>query len=319
MILLSDKDVERVLNMRECIEVVEEAFRNLGLGNAVMPLRTMIPIEEFNGAVLIMPSYIKGLNALATKIVTFYPGNVKIRLPVVNAYVVVNNPKTGVVEAVIEANYLTAMRTGAVSGVATRYLAREDAKTLAIIGCGVQARTQLWAVATVRGIEEVKAYDIDERRMMEFTREVRDRFQIEATPTGSAEEAVREADIVVTATTSTTPVINYEWIKPGTHINAIGAFRPDMREIDSKTILNAKVVVDLREAALREAGDIIIPIREGLIREDHIYAELSDLTLKRKPGRTSRDEVTVFKSVGLAIQDSSVASHILGKIIKSNT
>jgi len=316
LILLSDRDVERILSMEECIGVVEEAFRNLGLGNAVMPLRTIIPIEEFNGAVLIMPSYIKGLNALATKIVTFYPDNARFKLPVVNAYVIVNNPKTGVVEAVIEANHLTAMRTGAVSGVATKYLARDDAKILAIIGCGVQARTQLWAVATVRGIEKVNVYDVDEGRKEEFAREMRRRLQIEVIPTGSAEEAVREADIVVTATTSSSPVISYEWIKPGTHINAIGAFRPDMREIDSKTILNAKVVVDLKEAALKEAGDIIIPIQEGLISINHIYAELSDLVLKKKPGRTSNSEITVFKSVGLAIQDSSVASHILNKIMK---
>lgn len=316
MILLSDRDVERILSMEECIGVVEEAFRNLGLGNAVMPLRTIIPIEEFNGVVLIMPSYIKGLNALATKIVTFYPDNARFKLPVVNAYVIVNNPKTGVVEAVIEANHLTAMRTGAVSGVATKYLARDDAKILAIIGCGVQARTQLWAVATVRGIEKVNVYDVDEGRKEEFAREMRRRLQIEVIPTGSAEEAVREADIVVTATTSSSPVISYEWIKPGTHINAIGAFRPDMREIDSKTILNAKVVVDLKEAALKEAGDIIIPIQEGLISINHIYAELSDLVLKKKPGRTSNSEITVFKSVGLAIQDSSVASHILNKIMK---
>ena len=316
MILLSDRDVERILSMEECIGVVEEAFRNLGLGNAVMPLRTIIPIEEFNGAVLIMPSYIKGLNALATKIVTFYPDNARFKLPIVNAYVIVNNPKTGVVEAVIEANHLTAMRTGAVSGVATKYLARDDAKILAIIGCGVQARTQLWAVATVRGIEKVNVYDVDEGRKEEFAREMRRRLQIEVIPTGSAEEAVREADIVVTATTSSSPVISYEWIKPGTHINAIGAFRPDMREIDSKTILNAKVVVDLKEAALKEAGDIIIPIQEGLISINHIYAELSDLVLKKKPGRTSNSEITVFKSVGLAIQDSSVASHILNKIMK---
>ena len=316
MILLSDKDVERILSMEECIGVVEEAFRNLGLGNAVMPLRTIIPIEEFNGAVLIMPSYIKGLNALATKIVTFYPDNVRLKLPVVNAYVIVNNPKTGVVEAVIEANHLTAMRTGAVSGVATKYLAREDSRILAIIGCGVQARTQLWAVATVRSIEKVNVYDVDEGRKEEFAREMRRKLQIEVIPTGSAEEAVREADIVVTATTSSSPVISYEWIKPGTHINAIGAFRPDMREIDSKTILNAKVVVDLKEAALKEAGDIIIPIQEGLISVNHIYAELSDLVLKKKPGRTSNSEITVFKSVGLAIQDSSVANHILNKIMK---
>ncbi len=314
--MLNDRDVERILSMRECIEVVEEAFKSLGLGNAIMPLRTMIPIEEFNGVILIMPSYIKGLNALATKIVTFYPDNVKFKLPVINAHVIVNNPKTGIVEAVIEANYLTAMRTGAVSGVATKYLARENAKTLAIIGCGVQARTQLWAVITVRNIKEVKAYDIDERRKEEFVREMKERFQLEITSTENAKEAVEEADIIVTATTSSTPVINYEWIKPGTHINAIGAFRPDMREIDSKTILNAKVVVDLREAALKEAGDIIIPIQEGLISREHIYAELSELILNRKPGRKSESEITLFKSVGLAIQDSSVATYILNKIRK---
>ncbi len=316
MILLSDRDVERILDMKECIEVVEEAFKNLGLGNAIMPLRTTMPIEEFNGVVLIMPSYIKGLNALATKIVTFYPDNAKLKLPIVNAYVIVNNPKTGVVEAIIEANHLTAMRTGAVSGVATKYLAREDADTLAIIGCGVQARTQLWAVITVRNIREIRAYDIDRKRREEFVREARERFQLKVISTENVKEAIEGADIIVTATTSSTPVINYEWIKPGTHINAIGAFRPDMREIDGKTVLNAKIVVDLREAALKEAGDIIIPIQEKLISRDHIYAELSELILRKKPGRVSESEITLFKSVGLAIQDSSVANHILNKVRK---
>ena len=315
MIILSDSDVERLLPMEEAVEVVEDAFRKLYEGRAKMPLRVQVDVERYNGVFLLMPAYIDGMDSLATKLVSFYPENPKLGLPTVVAHVVVCDPRTGRVVAVLEANKLTAIRTGAASGVATKHLAREDAEVLAVVGCGVQGRTQAMGVCAVRPVREVWAYDIVRERAERYAREMGERLGLPVRVAESAEEAVRRADVVCTATTSKTPVVRRGWLKPGVHINAIGSFRPDMRELDGRTVAEAKVVVDKREAALAEAGDIIIPIKQGLITEGHIYAELGEIVSGAKPGRTSDEEITVFKSVGLAIQDASTASYVVRKFL----
>jgi len=212
----------------------------------------------------------------------------------------------------IEASYLTALRTGAVTGVAARYLARKDSKAAAILGCGVQGRTQARAVAESRGIEKIRCYDLSGERSRAFAEMSRE-LRLEIISTETAKEAVRDADIVVTATTSKTPVVRREWLKKGVHISAIGSFYPDHRELDTITVKEARVVVDSKEAALEEAGDLIIPIKEGAITEDHIYAELGELVTGSKQGRTEEEELTLFKSVGLAIQDSAVAGLVIKK------
>jgi len=200
--------------------------------------------------------------------------------------------------------------------IASKYLAREDSEKLGVIGCGVQARTQALGVSRVREIKEVKAYDLYPERAEKYAREMTEKLGVRVKAVSSAREAVEEADIVVTATTSREPVLKRSWLKPGVHINAIGAYTPEMRELDTETIIEAKVVVDKLEAALKEAGDIIIPIREGAYSEDKIYGELGEIVAGLKPGRTSREEVTVFKSVGLAVQDAAAASVALRKYLE---
>jgi len=315
MIILSDLDIERLLPMKEAVEVVEDAFRKLYEGKAKMPLRIQVNIERYKGVLLLMPAYIDEMDALATKVVSFYPENPRLGLPTIVAHVVVCDPRTGRVIAILEANRLTAIRTGAVSGVATKHLAREDAEILAIIGCGVQGRTQAMGVCAVRPIKEIWAYDIVYERAERYAREMSDKLGLPVKVAASAEEAARKADVICTATTSKTPVVKRGWLKVGVHINAIGAFRPDMQELDGQVIAEAKVVVDQREAALAEAGDVIIPIKQGLITEEHIYAELGEVVSGAKPGRTSDEEITVFKSVGLAIQDASTANYVVRKFL----
>jgi ornithine cyclodeaminase/alanine dehydrogenase len=221
---------------------------------------------------------------------------------------------TGAVKAFMEATYLTAMRTGAITGVAARYLAPEDASTVAIFGAGVQGRTQTWAACTVRDIERVYVFDIYPEARRRFAEEMSAKLGVEVVAASSGEEACRDADIVLTATTSSVPVISRRWLKDKVHVSAIGAFYPDWRELDTATVAESKLVIDDREGIMLEAGDVLIPIKEGAITEDHIYAELKELVSGRKKGRTPEDGITVFKSVGIAIQDSSVANLVLRKL-----
>ena len=229
------------------------------------------------------------------------------------AWIVVNDPETGMIEALLDGTYLTAMRTGAVTGVASRYLAPKDSKVAAVIGCGVQGKTQAMAVAEACDLETIRLFDLSEERMRRFAEEMGPKLGVDVVPSSSGAEAVADADVVVTATTSKNPVLRREWLGDRVHVGAIGAFYPDWRELDTATVSEAKVVVDSREAIMEEAGDILIPISEGAITEDHIYAELGELVLGKKEGRTPEDGLTVFKSVGLAIQDSSVANLVMKK------
>jgi ornithine cyclodeaminase/alanine dehydrogenase len=259
-----------------------------------------------------MPAFLLQAGSLATKIVTVYPNNTTHHgIPNVLAVIILNDVETGRVEAVLEGSYITAIRTGAVAGVATKHLARQNARNLGIFGCGVQARTQLEAVCQVREISSVLVYDSDTSRVQDFVSKFSSQVKIQAVK--RPEEVVRGSEIIVTATTSTTPVFNAVDVKPGTHINAIGAFTPDARELDDRTISKAKIVVDSLSAALEEAGDIVIPLRQGVIRREDIWAELGEIVAGSKPGRTTDEEITVFKSVGLGIQDAAVARLVFEK------
>lgn len=311
--LLSDADVARLLSMREAIDAVEKAFGEYAKGAVLMPPRSTLMLDRFGGSVSLMPSYLEETGALATKIISIYPQNPDRGLPTTVAWIVVNDPETGMLEALMEATYLTAVRTGAVTGVAARYLAPRGSRVAAVIGCGVQGRTQAWAVAETCDLDSIRVYDVSRERARRFADEVGAKLGVDISVAESGVEAVRGADIVVTATTSREPVVRRSWLGDEVHVSAIGSFYPDHRELDTETIREAKVVVDSREAVLAEAGDLIIPLKEGAITEDHIYAELGDLVLGWKEGRTEGDGLTVFKSVGLAIQDSAVADLVLKK------
>ncbi|MEM2634672.1 MAG: ornithine cyclodeaminase family protein [Nitrososphaerales archaeon] len=309
VLILSNKDLQKILEMSDVIRVVEMAFKEMGLGNVQLPLRAVILLSEYNGWMGVMPSYVKGMNALATKVVTLYPNNpINLNLPTIMATIILNDPKSGAVLSIMDGTFITAMRTGAASGVAAKYLAREDSEVLGIFGAGIQARTQLMAICEVRDIKKVYIYDIIKEKADKFAEEISKKFGIKVKSVSNPKEAVKSCDIIITATTSTTPVFKGEWLQLGTHITSIGvSTQKDARELDTLTIVKSKVIVDSKEAALQEVGDIKIPILKGVINENHIYAELGEIIAGKKKGRENRDEITLFKSCGLAIQDAVTA------------
>ena len=311
VLFLSRSDLESVLTMTDAISVVEQAFSEFARKTAKVPLRVPIEVEKEEGIVLFMPAYLEQMEAMSCKVVSVFKNNPQLyNLPTIHAAVLLIDSKTGQILSIMDGSYLTAMRTGGVSGVATKYLAREDAKKVGLLGTGVQAATQLWAICEVRSIEKAKVYSIDTLETQEaFVKQMSEKLEIPISVAKSSKEAVIDADIVCTATWSKTPTFSGDWIKLGTHINGIGSYTPEMQEVDVATVKKAKIVVDSFEAALSEAGDLIIPLKTGDIAKEHIYAELGELVIEQKEGRTSDDEITFFKSVGMAIQDASAAKH----------
>lgn len=312
-LLLTRKDVETVLTMKDAIAAVEEGFRQLALGNVIMPQRSAIRISEHHGLHLGMPAYIGGTEgggSLTLKVVTVYPDNPsKYSLPTTIGTLLLNDPRTGALIAIMDAGFLTAMRTGAVSGVATKHLALEDVHSVGVFGAGVQARAQLMAVCEVRPIERAVVYDKVQEQREKYADEMSERLSIAVEPTDDP-RACAENGIILTATSSKTPIFEGAWLAPGTHINGIGSHSQDARELDTETIRRAKVVPDYAPACLAEAGDLIIPIQEGAITEDHIHASLGEVVAGLKPGRESAEEITLFKSVGLAVQDAATAARV---------
>jgi ornithine cyclodeaminase/alanine dehydrogenase-like protein (mu-crystallin family) len=318
--ILSAADVKKALPMTQAIEGMKEAFAQLSIGQAEVPLRSRVEVRAFSsnlsrGTTLVMPAHLQRSQALAVKIVSVFPHNPALDLPLIHGLVLVLDAESGQPLALLEGGELTAVRTGAGSGAATDLLTRSDAAVVAIIGSGVQARTQLEAVCTVRPIEEVRVYSPDQDHAAAFAVDmagvgpIPDRMVV----VDSAATAVTDADIICAATTSDTPVFPGSKLKPGAHVNGVGSYTPTMQEVDSDTIRRALVVVDARSAVLAEAGDLIIPIEQGLIDESHIHAELGEIVLGMKNGRTDPDQITYFKSVGVAVQDA-----IAGQIAYAN-
>ncbi len=297
--------------MGEAIEAVGAAFAQLSAGRADVPLRTSLDVSQHNGVTLFMPAYLVDDDAMAMKIVSVFNDNPSQGLPLIHALVVVVDAETGAPEAVMDGTYLTALRTGAASGAATDVMARHDAHVAAIFGAGAQGRTQLEAVCAVRPIDEAWIYDIDREQAEVMVDEASQHLSLLLNVAETERDAVRKADIICTATTSSTPLFDDADVRPGTHINAIGAYTPEMQEIPPETVARAKVVIDHHEAALAEAGDLLIPIERGLIAAEHIHAELGQIVSGDKVGRESVTEITLFKSVGVAVQDVAAARAVL--------
>lgn len=317
--LLSKTDVMKVLNMTDTIAILEKAFADLSNGNAVLPQRT--PIMGDGGVALFMPAYLKGIGALGVKVVTVYKDNMpKYNLPTILGTIILLDEKTGQALSIMDGGYLTAMRTGGAAGLATKYLARKNAKVHALFGTGGMARTHAWAVDCARKIEKLILYSIDPVEKMEaFKKSLQDIIKCEIKIASNPAEAVAEADIVTLITTAKEPVIKGEWIKAGTHINGLGAHAPAMREVDTDTIVKSKVVCDLIDACKVEAGEFIIPINEGKWNWDKAHGNLGDIITGKIKGRESEKEITLFKSVGLAIQDISTALNVYNKAVEMNT
>jgi alanine dehydrogenase len=311
MLILGKTDLEALLPMEEVIDVLAMGFREVKEGRCVVPVRFHLGIEEHQGQFLYMPAFLPGLKQSGTKIVSVFPQNTSRGKPTIYATYLLSDPTTGELLAMMEGATLTGIRTGGASGLATRYLARKDAKVLGIIGTGFQSFFQFLAIRAVRPIEDVWAYDIDQKRLQDFCQKISPLMKIH--PVSSPSEAARRSDILVTSTTSRTPVFSGRDLKPGAHINAIGAFRPDMREADEETLLRAVIVVDTHEGCLSEAGDLLIPMGEGKLRKEAIYGDLGDLVTGRKEGRSSDEEITFFKSVGFAMEDVVTAYYAYEK------
>jgi ornithine cyclodeaminase/alanine dehydrogenase-like protein (mu-crystallin family) len=310
LLFLSAADVRRALPMREAVEVMKHAFATLSAGEAVAPLRSHVEMPKHQGRFLLMPCYQPGEDALSLKAVTVFDGNPARGLPRIQALVTLYNGATGQPLAIMDGAAVTALRTGAASGAATDLLARSDSSIVAILGAGVQGRTQLEAVCAVRKIQTARIFDAVPQMAETYAQEMSGALGLEITTAKTAREAVCEADIVCAATSCQAPVFADADLKAGVHINGVGSYQPKIQEIPAETVLRARVVVDHRESALAEAGDILAPIQQGRFSADRIAAELGEIVSGKKPGRVAPDEITFFKSVGVAVQDLAAALHI---------
>lgn len=315
-LILNRENVISVLNMKDCMDVVEHAFAELANNTAVLPLR--INITPPDGLALYMPAYLKEMGALACKVVTVYKNNPsKHNIPTTIGKVLLQDPETGDVICIMDGGYLTAVRTGAASGVATKYLARKEKnQVVSIYGSGVQAKMQLWAIAEAANISKALVYDISENAVNIFIEEMSKKLNIEIVKAGKPEQLL-DADIICTATSSSTPIFDGTKVNPGTHINGIGSHTPNARELDTEIIKRSKFIGDSKIACFNEAGDIMIPLKEGAIQESHFYAELGEIITGKKEGRINDKEITLFKSNGLAIQDAATAKLIYEKAVQA--
>ena len=303
ILLLSRKDIEEIISMREVIEAVEEAFRAKGLGKVQMPPKSYIYFNRYQGDFRVMPAYLEDIDAAGVKIVNVHPKNPQEHgLPTVMATIFLLNPKTGAPLAIMDGTLITNMRTGAGGAVAAKYLARKDSHVIAMVGAGAQARTQLIALSEVFDIDEVRVSDVVKGKAKKYAEEMGKQLGIEIKPMVDVGKVIKGADIVVTVTTARGPIVMDEWISDGMHINAIGADAPGKQELDPEILKRAKIVVDDLKQALH-SGEVNVPLSEGIIARGDIYAELGEVITGKKPGRASRDEITIFDSTGLAIQD----------------
>jgi ornithine cyclodeaminase len=319
--ILTKKDVLAAVTMAQAIQSVRLAYIQLSRGEAEVPIRTQVPVEDREGAVLFMPAFLPQPGAIGAKIVSVFPQNLQSGLDTIHAVVILLDAKTGCPKALLDGTYLTALRTGAASGVATDLLARRDSKVAAIFGAGVQGRTQLEAVCTVRTITKVWIYDpsLDAARvfaeeMSQFGDPIPREISVARTPA----EALKESDIICTATTSKEPVFADQDLPSGVHINGIGSYTPQMQEVPVQTVVRSKVVVDSISASLVEAGDLIIPIANNLWEEKDIHGEIGQVAAGDIKGRERDSEVTFFKSVGLAVQDVITAKLALERAEELN-
>ncbi|HKN83687.1 MAG TPA: ornithine cyclodeaminase family protein [Pyrinomonadaceae bacterium] len=314
ILVLESKQIRELLPMPECIELMADALAALARDEVHQPLRTIIRPPNARGLLGLMPAYRGGeRGAFGMKAICVFPDNPAQGKDAHQGAVILFSRETGEMLALMNASEITAIRTAAVSAVATRLLAREDARELAIIGAGVEARTHLAALACVRPITRARVSARNFEHTEQLAREMQSSIPFPIEPVESNEAAVRDADVLVTATSSLEPVIRKEWVSPGAHINAIGTHSPGSREIDSGTMAAARIFVDRRESALNEAGDYLLAAKEGVIGPENIVAEIGELLIETKQGRASTTEITLFKSLGLAIEDVACAQYLYRK------
>ena len=306
MLIVNQQEVIHSLTMRRALDVMRETLVALERGQAIQPLRTLMKLPGERGAFWIMPSYAGVPASLGIKVLTAVPGNLETPYDTHQGAVLLFGDH-GELLAIIDATALTAIRTAAVSGVATDVLARANSSVLAILGSGTQAMSHVEAVVSVRSITEVRVWSRTTAHAERFAHEASARFQVAVVACASVERAVGDADVICTTTAAPTPILEGEWLRPGVHINAIGSGSPTDREVDGATVRRARVFVDRMESAMREAGDLLRAIEEGAIIAGDIAGELGAALVGRVPGRRTPEEVTLFKSVGLGAEDVAAA------------
>ena len=306
-ILLSEDDVRAVLSMDDLVAAMYGALGQFSAGQVRQPLRNVVEVGGQRAFFAVMPAFIEDPAALGAKLVTVFASNAKAGLPSHMATIILLDPSTGELLAVMDGRYITEARTAAVSAASVQLLARGDASTLAILGSGVQARSHLGAIASVRALTDVRVWSPNEERRVAFAWEMQKQGAPSIRPMDSARAAVEGADLIVLATASREPIVRGDWIADGAHVCAVGACRPDQREMDTALVRRGRLFVDSRTGALAEAGDIVIPIAEGAIGPEHVAGELGELAIGRAAGRRDAADVTIFKSLGMAVEDLAAA------------
>lgn len=316
MLLLSEKQVESLIDIDELIVSLEQALIQYSTGNAVMPVRLVVPLPQIQGRITSMPGFLNEDRALGMKVVTYFQENPQRGLPAILATIMLFSAETGKMIAVMDGSYITAIRTACASAVATKTLANSETPVLGILGAGVQARAHIQALSRVRKFSKIKIHSPSGSSAARIKKDLQSEISTDIDVAAGAEDAITHSDIVVTVTTAKEPILNLDWLKPGAHINAVGSHRPDLREIDSATLARAKVVVDSREAIMAECGDILLAIKEKIISPDAIHAEIGEVLAGTKSGRIDADEITLYKSVGIAIQDVATANLVYRKALE---
>lgn len=314
MLVINGRETAEILSMQACMGVMQDVLAALSAGDAIQSLRQVMPLMGGNLFGL-MPGYLRQEAAAGAKLISVFPHNHDRGLPSHQGAVALFDAETGRLNAIVDGRSITAIRTAAVSAVATRLLAREDAGVLAILGTGEQAASHLGAMLLVRSIREVRVWGRTPDKAQRFAAEMAAKYGVEVTAAATAREAVQAADIICTVTASSVPVLNGEWVPEGAHINAVGACRPHERELDSALVAASRLYVDRLESAVHEAGDYLIPLAEGAITEGHIAGELGGLLLQQVEGRTSSEQITLFKGLGLAIEDLAAAHYIYNQAV----
>jgi alanine dehydrogenase len=316
--IITQAQVNQLLSMADCIQVMEQAFRWLAGGETLQPLRQVTWLPDKSGVLAMMPAYLGGAQVMGLKAISVFPGNHATPFDSHQGVVLLFETRNGRLLAILDATAITAIRTAAVSALATRLLAPPQAAELAILGSGTQARAHLEAMLLVRPIRQVRVWSRDPEHAARFAAQAAQRHGLPVEASPSAQSAMEGAGLICTTTSATEPVLLGEWLSPGCHLNAVGSSTPNARELDAPAVARARLFVDRRESALNEAGELLFAMKAGAVTEDHIQGELGDLLLGKAPGRQSAQEITLFKSLGLAIEDLAAAHFIYQKALEQN-
>ncbi|WP_019240641.1 MULTISPECIES: ornithine cyclodeaminase family protein [Bacillus] len=322
MLILSEKQIQSIYSMKDAIKDLENALKDAVSGNIINPKRTVLDIPKYNASALYMPCAMNAIGKAAVKVVTIFPENPAKGMKTTQGVIMLSDTTTGEHLACLNASYLTRLRTGAISGIATSYLAKNSASSVAVIGCGAMAEEQLQAVLEVRNITTIHLYNRTKQKASQFAEKLarnHSNYRGEINIMERANDAVSNADIVICSTRSKTPVFAGYALQEGTHINGVGSYLPDMQEVDEETILRcSKIVVDTIEGTKEEAGDLIIPSNVGIWNFTKVHGDISELSTKKISGRENEEEITFFKSVGTAYFDLAVAAAVYSKAIQEN-